>query len=700
MTSFTIGLDVGGTFTDLALLESATPDVRIIKTPTVPHDPIAGVWHALELAAEAVGCRVEELLARTVKFVHGTTLTTNLLFNRDGARVGLLTTRGFGDTMLIMRAKGRVAGLSLAERRHYRTTDKPDPIVDHPLIAEVGERADYKGAVLVPLDDADAGRAIRSLQEHGAESFAVCLLWSFKNPAHERRLKALLGRMAPGAHVSCSSELSPLIGEYERSATAVLNAYVAPRVEGYLRALRADLGARGLGVSPLILQSHGGAAHPDEVIPIQTAESGPAAGIVGAKFLGDLLGLRNVIATDVGGTTFKVGLIRDSEWFFAGETVLGQYEVQIPMVDVVSIGAGGGSVAWADGTRLRIGPRSAGASPGPACYAHGGREPTVTDADVVLGILNPEYFLGGRIRLRRDLAEAAIRGAIAGPLYGGDVLAAADGIRRVTDAQMADLIRKVTVERGVDPREFILMAYGGAGPTHALAYAEEAGIARVVVPHAATVHSALAAAVAEIRHSSRVSAPLHLPAEPRPVQEIFERLEAESLGMLARQGILAAQVTLARWAAMRYRRQMHVIRVPAPGGPVDRRALEALAGSFESLYARLYGSAAAYREAGIECVTFGVDATAKTVQPDLARLPMDGPDPSPARKGARPVFWSRAAGFSESPLYDGERLRPGNRLAGPAVVEYPGTTLLILPGWTGELDPYLNVHLSREADRR
>lgn len=700
MTSFTIGVDVGGTFTDLALLESTRPDLRIIKTPTVPDDPIAGVWQALELAAEAVGVSVEDLLARTVKLVHGTTLTTNLLINRDGARVGLLTTRGFGDTMLIMRAKGRVAGLSLAERRHYRTTDKPEPIVDHPLIAEVAERADYKGAVLVPLDDADAGRAIRRLLEHGAESFAVCLLWSFKNPAHERRLKALLGRMAPGAHVSCSSDLSPLIGEYERSATAVLNAYVAPRVEGYLRALRADLGARGLGVAPLILQSHGGAAHPDEVIPIQTVESGPAAGIVGAKFLGDLLGLPNVIATDVGGTTFKVGLIRDGEWFYAGETVLGQYEVQIPMVDVVSIGAGGGSVAWADGTRLKIGPRSAGASPGPACYGQGGREPTVTDADVVLGILNPEYFLGGRIRLRKDLAEAAIRGAIAGPLYGGDALAAADGIRRVTDAQMADLIRKVTVERGVDPREFVLMAYGGAGPTHALAYAEEAGIARVVVPHAATVHSALAAAVAEIRHSSRVSAPLHLPAEPRPVQEIFERLEALSLGMLARQGIPAAQVTLARWAAMRYRRQMHVIRVPAPGGPVDRRALEALAGSFESLYARLYGSAAAYREAGIECVTFGVDATAKTVQPDLARLPMDGPDPSPARKGARPVFWSRAAGFSESPLYDGERLRPGNRLAGPAVVEYPGTTLLILPGWTGELDPYLNVHLTREADWR
>lgn len=697
MTSFTIGVDVGGTFTDLALLESATPDVRIVKTPTIPDDPIAGVWRAIELAAEAVGVTVEELLARTIKFVHGTTLTTNLLFNRDGARVGLLTTRGFGDTILIMRAKGRVAGLSLSERRHYRTTDKPEPIVDHPLIAEVAERVDWKGAILIPLDEEDVRRQIRSLQGHGAESFAVCLLWSFKNMAHEQRLKALLTEMAPGAHVSCSADLAPLIGEYERSATTVLNAYVAPRVEGYLKALRRDLEARGLGAAPLILQSHGGAADAEEVVPIQTVESGPAAGIVGAKFLGDLLGLRDVIATDVGGTTFKVGLIREGEWFYASETVLGQFEIQIPMVDVVSIGAGGGSVAWADGTRLRVGPRSAGAQPGPACYAKGGEEPTVTDADLVLGILNPDYFLGGRIRLRPDLAEGAIRCAIAGPLYGGDVLAAADGIRRVTDAQMADLIRKATVERGVDPRCFVLMAYGGAGPTHALAYAEEAGIGRVVVPHAATVHSALAAAVAEVRHSSRLSAPVRLPAEPGPVQQIFVRLEGESLSMLGRQGITATQVTLARWTEMRYRRQMHVIRVPVPGGPVDQRALERLGESFEALYARLYGDAAAYREAGIECLTFGVDVTAKTVQPELARLPLAGPDASHVLKGARDVFLSQAARFGKMPLYDGERLRPGNRLRGPAVVEYPGTTLLVLPRWMAEVDPYRNMYLTRES---
>lgn len=697
MTSFTIGVDVGGTFTDLALLESATPDVRIVKTPTIPDDPIAGVWRAIELAAEAVGVTVEELLARTIKFVHGTTLTTNLLFNRDGARVGLLTTRGFGDTILIMRAKGRVAGLSLSERRHYRTTDKPEPIVDHPLIAEVAERVDWKGAILIPLDEEDVRRQIRSLQGHGAESFAVCLLWSFKNMAHEQRLKALLTEMAPGAHVSCSADLAPLIGEYERSATTVLNAYVAPRIEGYLKALRRDLEARGLGAAPLILQSHGGAADAEEVVPIQTVESGPAAGIVGAKFLGDLLGLRDVIATDVGGTTFKVGLIREGEWFYASETVLGQFEIQIPMVDVVSIGAGGGSVAWADGTRLRVGPRSAGAQPGPACYAKGGEEPTVTDADLVLGILNPDYFLGGRIRLRPDLAEAAIRPAIAGPLYGGDVLAAADGIRRVTDAQMADLIRKATVERGVDPRCFVLMAYGGAGPTHALAYAEEAGIGRVVVPHAATVHSALAAAVAEVRHSSRLSAPVRLPAEPGPVQQIFVRLEGESLSMLGRQGITATQVTLARWTEMRYRRQMHVIRVPVPGGPVDQRALERLGESFEALYARLYGDAAAYREAGIECLTFGVDVTAKTVQPELARLPLAGPDASHVLKGARDVFLSQAARFGKMPLYDGERLRPGNRLRGPAVVEYPGTTLLVLPRWMAEVDPYRNMYLTRES---
>src|SRR5574341_451174 len=665
MTSFTIGVDVGGTFTDLALLESGRAEPLIVKTPTTPEEPMTGVWRALALAAEAAGVSLAELLARTDKFVHGTTLTTNVLFNREGPRVGLLATRGFGDQSLIMRAKGRVAGLSLAERRHFRRTNKPAPLVDYPLIAEVAERIDWKGAILVPLDPAEARSAIDALEHDGAETFAICLLWSFRNPAHERLLADLVRAQAPGAFLSVSSDLSPVMGEYERMATTVVNSYVGPRVSEYLGTLQRDLLARGLTCAPFILQSHGGAAHADEIVPVQTVESGPAAGVVGARHLAGLLGLRHVIAADVGGTTFKVGLIRDGEWSYASETVLGQFELQIPMVDVISIGAGGGSVAWADGARLRVGPRSVGARPGPACYDQSGTEPTVTDADVVLGFLNPSYFLGGRIALSVARAEEAIRRAIAAPLFGADVVAAADGIRRVTEAQMADLTRKATVERGYDPRDFVLMAYGGAGPVHCCAYAEEAGIDRIVVPCAATVHSALSAAVAEIRQSRRLSAPMILPGDPAQAATAFTRLEADTVAALRRQGIEPTQVLFERW--------------------------------IEARYARLYGASANYSEAGVEIVTFGVDALAKTPQPELTPLPHDGPGSDHAIKGQRAVCWSRAAGPVVTRLLDGGRLRPGNRFRGPVIVEYAGTTLVVPAGWAAEVDAYRNVHLTRSA---
>lgn len=695
MTSFTIGVDVGGTFTDLALLESTRADLRIAKTPTVPDDLMAGVLRAIELAAEAAGLSVEALLARTTKLVHGTTLTTNVLFNRDGPRVGLITTRGFGDQLHIMRAKGRVAGLSLAERRHFRRTDKPLPLVDYPLIVEVAERVDWKGQVLVPLDLDDARRAVAELRRHGAEAFAICLLWSFKNPTHEQRLAGLIRAEFPGAFVSVSSELSPVLGEYERMVTTVVNSYVGPRVAAYLDALRRDLSARGLGVPPLILQSHGGAAHADEVVPVQTVESGPAAGVLGARHLAELTGLRHVIAADVGGTTFKVGLIRDGEWYYASETVIGQFELQIPMVDVISIGAGGGSVAWADGERLRVGPRSVGARPGPACYDQGGTEPTVTDADLVLGYLNPAYFLGGRIALNPARAGEAIRRGVADRLFAGDVLAAADGIRRVTEAQMADLIRKATLERGHDLRDFVLMAYGGAGPVHCCAYAEEAGIDRIVVPYAATVHSALSAAVAEVRVSRRLSAPMILPGDPAHAGRAFARVEEEALAALGRQAILPSQVVLERWAEMRYRRQMHVVRVPVRPGEPGAEAMRRIADDFEARYARLYGASANYREAGIEIVTFGVEAVAKTAQPEIAPLALEGPDSAHAVKGERPVTWDAAAGPRPTPVLDGDRLRPGNGFAGPAVIEYVGTTLVVPAGWRGEIDAYRSARLER-----
>jgi N-methylhydantoinase A len=404
-----------------------------------------------------------------------------------------------------------------------------------------------------------------------------------------------------------------------------------------------------------------------------------------------------VIPADVDDTTFKVGLIRDGEWSYASETVIGQFELQIPMVDVISIGAGGGSVAWTDGSRLRVGPRSVGAQPGPACYGGGGTEPTVTDADLVLGYLNPSYFLGGRLPLSAACAEAAIRSGVAASLFAGDPVAAAESIRRVADAQMADLIRKATIERGWDPRDFVLMAYGGMGPVHCCDYAEEAGIDRIVVPYAATVHSALAAAVAEVRMSRKLSAPMVLPGDPVHAAGAFARLEADAMATMGRQGIEPSQVAVERWAEMRYRRQMHVVRVPGASGEVTRDTLARLCVDFEVRYAGLYGASANYREAGVEVVTFGVDAVAKTAQPELTPLAIEGPDGAHAIKGERPVRWSGGAGSTATAVLDGERLRPGNRFHGPAVVEYVGTTLAVPRGWSAEVDPWRNVHLARRG---
>jgi len=416
---FCIGVDIGGTFTDVAVVQEGRERAILGKAPTTPEDFLQGVLDALEDAAQHMGLPLRDLLEDTQLLAHSTTITSNVLWTRSGPRVGLLATRGFADQILIMRGIGRVAGLSLAERRHYRATDKPDPLVPRQRIRELAERMDSSGTVLVPLDEAEARTQIRDLIEReGIEALAVGLLWSFRNPAHERQVAALGKREFPGLRVSLSSEVSGRQGEYERTATAVLNAYVGGAMEGYLKGLTLRLAEKGLRQTPLIVQSNGGLTPAGEVVPVRTIESGPAVGVVGAARLAAELGRPNLIATDVGGTTFKVALIQEGRWELAPETVLSQYHVHVPMVDVVSIGAGGGSVAWEDEGRLRVGPRSAGAVPGPACYGTGGMEPTVTDADLLLGTLNPQNFLGGRIRLDVEAARAAFAREVAQKFFG------------------------------------------------------------------------------------------------------------------------------------------------------------------------------------------------------------------------------------------------------------------------------------------
>lgn len=688
--AFFIGVDVGGTFTDAVVMDSATNELHISKAPTTPVDLVEGVLGALE---GCVGIPLSELVGRAAKFAHGTTQSSNALFTRSGVRVGLIATRGFGDQILIMRGTGRVAGLSLAERRHFAPTDKPDPLVPRPLIAELTERVDFKGNVLTPLDVEGARKAARGLLDRGCEAIAVALLWSFRNSSHEAKVREIIRELSPSTYISLSSEIAPVMGEYERTATAVIDAHVGPPTLNYIERLKRRLADLGLSCPLLLLQASGGVVPADQLIPIHTIESGPAAGIIGSKFVADVLKLRNVIATDVGGTTFKAGLLVDGQWSYARETVLAQYHCRMPMVDIVSIGAGGGSIAWVDERRLRVGPRSAGAEPGPACYGRGGEEPTVTDADVVLGYIDPDYFLGGRMKIRRELAVKAIKERIADPLFGGDVLLAAYGIKKVVDSQMADLIRKVTIERGQDPRNFTLMVYGGAGPTHCGGYGRDAGLARAVIPFTAPVHSAFGAVASDLRHSFEWSEPISFPPRPERIGDIFRRLEARARELLRLEGKRGKEIILRRFIDMRYRRQMHEVTMPFSGGRVTASSIRRAISDFEGRYEALYGKGSAYREAGIELTAFKLHAIGVDPKPSLPRRRRAGGDARAALKEKRPVFDEGRGAMVPTRIYDGERLEPGHRISGPAVVDLPNTTVVLHSRQRAEVDEYLNIVL-------
>lgn len=686
---YTVAVDIGGTFTDVVVINDDDGRTFSGKALSTPEDLQKGVFDGLADAAREAGLDVATLLGNTGRMVHATTQSTNAVFAFAGARTAVLTTAGFGDTLMIMRATGRVAGLSVFERHHYRNTQKPRLLVDERDIFEVDERMDSQGRVVVVLDEARIRAIAGRLRERSYEAVAVAFLFSHQNAAHERRVRDILREELPGTYISLSAEVAPVIGEYERSATALFNAYVGPLIEKYLQRLEGALVAAGLRQKLLIVQANGGVATAAQTVPIFTIESGPAAGVVGAAQIARLLGSPNVIATDVGGTTFKVGIVQNGEWGYSRETVLNQYQLRLPMVDLASIGAGGGSIAWVDGSRLRIGPRSASASPGPACYGLGGSEPTVTDADVVLGYIAPDRFLGGRMRLYPDRAWAAIDEKIAQPLYGGDVLAAAAGIRQVIDSQMADLIRKSTIERGHNPSDFVMMAYGGAGPVHAASYGVEAGVAEIIVPFLATVHSAYGAARSDVRFSMTHSEPLVLPTPAERLERIYAAMEDASALQLDIADVPGPQRRFHRWVEARFRRQVHHVRVAVPA-QLDDAKVQGVARAFEREYERLFGRGTGLRDAGIELVNFGIDAVGVVEHPPEAVL---APGRSVAPLGERRVYCPRSRAMLPTPVYDGPTLRPESVIAGPAVIEHPGTTIVVLDGQTARIDPYRHTHI-------
>jgi N-methylhydantoinase A len=697
--SYVIGIDVGGTFTDaVAARDDGT--MFSTKTPSTPTNYSEGVMQVLEDLAERVGIDQRELLAETSYIAHGTTSTLNALVIGDVGRVGWLTTIGHRDSISIMNVVGRYAGLGPEQVQDILATRKPAPLVPKSRAKEVVERIDYKGSVVVPLDEEQARQAIRDLLAEDVEAIAVSLLWSFRNPAHERRLRELVHEEAPGMYVTLSSELSPRIREFSRNATTIMSTQVGPTLSRYLEPLTEQLRSRGLRGPLLVMQGTGGtlAAHEAPRTAITTVGSVLSGGVTGATRLAEQLGHRNVICTDVGGTTFLVGLVVDGAPLQTTTTVLNQHVIDVPMLKVQAIGSGGGAIAHLDaGGNLHVGPRSAQAVPGPACYDQGGTEPTVTDADLVLGILNPDNFLGGRKKLSLERARDAIREHVAGPL-GMSVEDAAAAIFAVQNAQTSDLVRKVVVESGEDPRDFVMYAFGGAGPVHCFAYGAELGVRSTVVPlgPSAAAFSAYGLAASNVGVVKEMSEPATFPVPALQVTKAFDDLEGEARAALQRQEVELVDIELRREVDVRYTMQLAELPTPVPPGTLTDADLADVVAGFETRYARTFGEGTGFSAAGFQFITYRVHATG--VLPSSVSLPeaepADGGTSDAALAGRRPILLDPRRGFEDTPVYDYRRLRPGHRIAGPAVVEVPTTTVAVSRRDTAEIDRFGNLVLT------
>jgi N-methylhydantoinase A len=692
-------VDIGGTFTDCVVADEHGGRT-VSKAPSTPGSLQDGVLEAVGVNAEQLGISRPQLLAATDLFVHGTTQATNAMLTRTGARTGLITTKGHEDAIIIGKVYAKVAGLPERDLVHSSRLRKPDPIVPRALIRGVTERVDRDGDVIVALQEDEVIEAIESLLAAGVEAIAVSLLWSFVNDAHERRIKELLTERAPHLFTAYSHEVAPVLGEYERTATTAITAYVGPKVVGYLERLESQLREEGLAQPLLVMQASGGLTSVLDAAqrPIVTLDSGPTGGILGCQHLGRLYGESNVICTDVGGTSFDVGLILRGEVPLEVEPVVAQYSLRMPKVLVNSIGSGGGSIAWLDeGGLLRVGPQSAGSRPGPACYGNGGTEPTVTDADLVLGYLDPGSFLGGRMRLDRELALRAL--AELGARLGMEAEEVAVGVFRIINSQMADLIRKSTIEQGHDPRECVLVAYGGAGPTHAVFYGHEIGSKAIFVLADSTVFSAEGMLTCDVTHTAEASRVVSTPFTDQSLAGLtarFSRLEQRVIDQFALEGAGPDEVSLARTLGVRFRQQVHTVEVAVDPGTLDAAAGERVLERFVERYGLLYGEGALLLGGGNEVELHRVVGTRPIEPVAFPEHDSAGPDASAALKGERSAYFE-PAGFTATAVYDGDALRAGNEIDGPAIIERMGDSVVVPPGFRAQVDRLLTIRLAAAA---
>ncbi|HEV7769455.1 MAG TPA: hydantoinase/oxoprolinase family protein [Solirubrobacterales bacterium] len=690
--AYICGIDVGGTFTDCVIVDGEGA-VTVAKSSSTPGDFAQGMLDALTVGAERLGIPADELLPQVSALFHGTTVATNAMVERKGVDSAMLLTAGHGDGLRIMRGAGRTAGLSPEEYLQISRASKPKPIVSRRGTIEIHERIDAKGQVVVELDEDDARAKIRALLDRGVRSVGICLLWSFRNPVHELRLREILQEEAgeKDVYTTLSHELIPKWGEYERGTGTAINGYIGPLVRDYLLDLKQKIGDRGMTGPILIMQAGGGLAEAGRVIDVavQTIGSGPVAGVTGSSRFGQTVGQDNVICTDMGGTTFDVGLVVDGAPIRRASTILQQFEYSLPQVDVRSVGAGGGSIAWVDpvSKALRVGPQSAGANPGPAAYGKGGTEPTVTDANVVLGYIDPDNFLGGEMVLDAELARAAI-GKLAAEL-GMETTELAAGIVQIVEAQMAELIRQMTVQSGYDPRDFVVYAYGGAGPTHGVGYAAELGARSVIVPllDLGAVWSAYGVASSDLVELIERTDIMRRPFDLERLNSSLDDAAATGEKRLLEQGVDTDGVVIERRAQMRYTAQINEVDVILEPGQIDEAAAERMVADFERRYEQLYGKGSGFAGAGVEVVAVSAEARGRLAAQSAVRpLPAEKPSEPPRETGRREVFWPRERKAMESKIVAGDSLGPGHLVEGPAVIELPHTTIAVPPGYKAAVD--------------
>jgi N-methylhydantoinase A len=683
MPRLRIGVDVGGTFTDLCLFDTESGHMQVAKVPSTPADPSQGMLTGLRAILEQTRSRGRDVLY----LAHGTTVATNTLIQRNGARTGLITTQGFRDLLEI----GRQTRPDLYDLQ----VERPEPLIPRDLRLEVNERVYSDGTILTPLNTDDARRAMQQLKAAQVEAVAICFLFSYLLPEHEARVRELLIREFPQAYVSVSHQVLPEFREYERLSTTVVNAYLGPVVSRYMARLGERVQHLDIPVAPYITQSNGGiiSLEAAQQQPVRTVLSGPSTGVIGAAYIGQQVGYAQVITFDMGGTSTDVSLVEQGQPRLTTERDIGGYAIKTPMIDVHTVGAGGGSIAWIDrGGLLKVGPQSAGADPGPVCYGRGGTAVTVTDANVALQILNPRHLLAGQMPIDAAAAHAALV-PLAAQLH-MQPLDVARGILAVVVATMIRAMQRISVQRGYDPRDFALMAFGGAGPLHAGWIAKELGIRRILIPERPGITCAFGLLATDMRSDyTRTQLMSVENSEVADINTLFGDLETQAQHWLAAEGIPPERRVLHRTVDMRYVGQNYELTVPLPAGSLEPGDIEALLQRFHQVHERTYG----YYTAGepTQLVTFRLQALGLVPKARLREYPMGHGDAAAALVETRQVYLGKAdGGFVSCPVYQRQALQTGHRLSGPAIIEQMDTTTLILPGQQASIDYWGTIVIS------